>query len=126
MKKSYNLEYNKTKECEILIFGDDLNFEHFSRWNIESIKNLHTFKKSYLFNNDFFSLKWCNGEHLNIFYSKLQKKSFKNSFACKNVFWEKNLQSFSKVIPLAPSYKFWPIPILASLKDHSHLMSNLW
>jgi hypothetical protein len=24
MKKSYSLEYNKTKECEILIFGDDL------------------------------------------------------------------------------------------------------
>jgi hypothetical protein len=29
MKKSYNLEYNKTKECEILIFGDDLNFLSF-------------------------------------------------------------------------------------------------
>jgi hypothetical protein len=25
MKKRYSLEYNKTKECEILIFGDDLN-----------------------------------------------------------------------------------------------------
>jgi hypothetical protein len=24
--KSYSLEYNKTKECEILIFGDDLKF----------------------------------------------------------------------------------------------------
>jgi hypothetical protein len=24
MKKNYSLEYNKTKECEILIFGDDL------------------------------------------------------------------------------------------------------
>jgi hypothetical protein len=31
MKKSYNLEYNKTKECEILIFGDDLTFDHFLR-----------------------------------------------------------------------------------------------
>jgi hypothetical protein len=31
MKKSYNLEYNKAKECENLIFGDDLNFDHFSR-----------------------------------------------------------------------------------------------
>jgi hypothetical protein len=26
MKKSYSLEYNKTKECEILIFSDDLKF----------------------------------------------------------------------------------------------------
>jgi len=29
MKKRYNLKYNKTKECEILIFGDDLNFWSF-------------------------------------------------------------------------------------------------
>jgi deoxyadenosine/deoxycytidine kinase len=28
---------------------------------------------------------WCIGEHLNIFYNKLQK----NSFACKIFFWEK-------------------------------------
>ncbi len=25
-KKSYSLEYNKTKECEIFNFGDDLKF----------------------------------------------------------------------------------------------------
>jgi hypothetical protein len=25
-EKSYNLEYNKTKECENLIFNDDLKF----------------------------------------------------------------------------------------------------
>jgi hypothetical protein len=31
MKKSYNLKYNKTKEREILIFGNDLKFDHFSR-----------------------------------------------------------------------------------------------
>ncbi len=31
LKKSYSLEYNKTKECEILIFGDDLNFWSFFR-----------------------------------------------------------------------------------------------
>ncbi len=31
MKKNYSLEYNKTKNCEILIFGDDLKFDHFSR-----------------------------------------------------------------------------------------------
>ncbi len=29
MKKSYNLEYNKTKECEILFFGDDLKILSF-------------------------------------------------------------------------------------------------
>jgi hypothetical protein len=25
-EKRYSLEYNKTKECEILIFGEDLKF----------------------------------------------------------------------------------------------------
>jgi hypothetical protein len=29
------------------------------------------------------------GEHLNIFKKKLQKISFKNSFACKSFFWGK-------------------------------------
>jgi hypothetical protein len=29
MKKSYSLKYNKTKECEILVFGDDLKFWSF-------------------------------------------------------------------------------------------------
>jgi hypothetical protein len=29
MKKCYSIEYNTTKKCEILIFGDDLNFDHF-------------------------------------------------------------------------------------------------
>ncbi len=42
--KSYNFEYNKTKECENLIFGDDLKFR--------SIFKMHTFEKNYLFNND--------------------------------------------------------------------------
>jgi hypothetical protein len=52
-RKSYNLEYNKTKDCEILIFGDDLKFWSFFKikhWIC--LKNLHTFKILYLFNND--------------------------------------------------------------------------
>ncbi len=48
MKKQNSLNYNKTKDCEILIFGDDLNFDHFSRWNVKYVRNLHTFKNSYL------------------------------------------------------------------------------
>jgi hypothetical protein len=35
MKKSYSLEYNKTEECEILIFGNNLKFWSFfkmKRW----------------------------------------------------------------------------------------------
>jgi hypothetical protein len=52
MKKSYSLEYNKTKESEISIFDDDLKFDHFSRWNVEFVRNIHTFKNSDLFNND--------------------------------------------------------------------------
>jgi len=31
MKKSYSLEYNTSKECEILIFGDDLKFWSFKK-----------------------------------------------------------------------------------------------
>jgi hypothetical protein len=52
---------------------------------------------------------WCIGEQLNIIYNKLQKNSFKISFACKIIFREKDMKSFSKVIPLALSYKFCPI-----------------
>jgi hypothetical protein len=52
VKKSYSLKYNKIKKCEILIFGDDLNFDHFPRWNIEYVRNFHIFKSSYFFNND--------------------------------------------------------------------------
>jgi len=31
VKKSYSLEYNKIKECENLIFSDDLKFWSFSK-----------------------------------------------------------------------------------------------
>jgi hypothetical protein len=34
---------------------------------------------------------WCIGENLNILKNKLQKISFKNSFACKSYFCEKKL-----------------------------------
>jgi hypothetical protein len=34
MKKGYKLKYNKTKECEILIFGDDLNFWSFKKMKL--------------------------------------------------------------------------------------------
>jgi hypothetical protein len=34
MKKSYSLEYNKTKEREIFIFGNDLKF-----WSIFKMKH---------------------------------------------------------------------------------------
>jgi hypothetical protein len=40
MKKSYNLEYNKSKECEISTFDDDLKF-----WSF--------FKMEYWFYNEF-------------------------------------------------------------------------
>jgi hypothetical protein len=52
MKKSYNSEYNKIKECEILVFGDDLKFWSFLKMKLESVKNMQTFLNSYLFNND--------------------------------------------------------------------------
>jgi hypothetical protein len=41
MKKIYNLKYNKTKECENLIFGDDLKFWYFS-W-IYTLLKIHIY-----------------------------------------------------------------------------------
>jgi hypothetical protein len=53
MKKSYSLEHNKIKECEILIFGAELKFWSFFKMkNIEFVRNLYIFKFSYLFNYD--------------------------------------------------------------------------
>jgi hypothetical protein len=52
MKKSYSLEYNKLKEFEFLIFGDELNFLSFFKMKHEYVRSLYTFKDSYLFNND--------------------------------------------------------------------------
>jgi len=43
MNKIYSLEYNKTKKCEILIFGNDLKFWSLFKWNIEFVLNLYTF-----------------------------------------------------------------------------------
>jgi hypothetical protein len=40
MKKKISLKYNKTKECEILIFGDGLNF-----WSFFKMK--HSICKEY-------------------------------------------------------------------------------
>jgi hypothetical protein len=40
------------------------------------------------------------------FLEKDTKKFIQNSFACKTLFGKKDVQSFSKVVFLAPSYKF--------------------
>jgi hypothetical protein len=50
--KSYNLEYNKTKECEIFIFGDGLKFWSFFKMKYWICKEFAHFKKSNLFNNE--------------------------------------------------------------------------
>jgi hypothetical protein len=45
-RKVYSLEYNKTIECEILIFGDDLKFWSFFKmkhWIQKESKHLKTF-----------------------------------------------------------------------------------
>jgi hypothetical protein len=61
------------------------NCGHFKKWNIKSIKNFHAFKSSNLFK--MINRKMlCIRETFNIFYNKLQKLSFKNSFAWKSHF----------------------------------------
>jgi hypothetical protein len=53
MKKNYSLKYNKTKECENLIFGDDLKFWSFFKMKHRIYKEFaHIYLYSYLFNND--------------------------------------------------------------------------
>jgi hypothetical protein len=50
--KSYSLKYNKTKECEILVFGDDLKFWSLLKMKHWICKKSPHFKSWYLFNND--------------------------------------------------------------------------
>jgi hypothetical protein len=53
--------------------------------------------------------KMMDWRTFNFFWNKLPKNSFKNSIACKSFLGEKDVQdvqSFSKVISLAPSYRF--------------------
>jgi len=45
MKKSYSLEYNKTKECENFNFGDDLKFWSFFKMKHEICKEFAHFSK---------------------------------------------------------------------------------
>jgi len=43
IKKSYNLEYNKTKECKILVFGDNLknlSFKKIKHWIYKEFAHL--------------------------------------------------------------------------------------
>jgi len=66
-KKGYNLKYNKTKECEILIFGDYLKFWSFFKMKHWIYKEYAHFKK-FIFIPYWLTKKlWCIGKHLNIF-----------------------------------------------------------
>jgi len=126
MKKRYSLEYNKTKECKILIFGDDFKFLSFFKMKHWIYKEFAKFKKIIFIQQWLFFLNWCIGEHLNIttnyktFHSKihLHVKLFLGKETCS---------FFSKVIPLAPSYRFWP----PCERNHAHIsrisfLVNCW
>ncbi len=79
----------------------------FSKWNIEFVKNMYTFKNSYLFSNN--SLTCDALRKILIYFLKIYKNIHsKIHLHVKVIFVKKDLQSFSKVILLAPSYKFWP------------------
>ncbi len=45
-EKSYGFKYNKTKECENLIFSDDLKFWSFFKMKHWTYKEFDTFKNS--------------------------------------------------------------------------------
>jgi len=46
IKKIYSLKYSKIKECEILIFGDDLKFSSFLNMKHWICKEFAHFKQS--------------------------------------------------------------------------------
>ncbi len=51
---------------------------------------------------------WCIGEHLIVLKTSYKEFHSKLHSHVKVFFGIKDLKSFSKVIPLAPSYSFWP------------------
>jgi hypothetical protein len=51
--------------------------------------NKHSFKFSYLFQNDFFKNHIMYWDNYNIHYNKLQKQLFQNSFVWKNYLYTK-------------------------------------
>jgi hypothetical protein len=68
---------------------------------------------------------WCIGEHLNIFIASYKNFHSKIQLHVKNKFGKKNVQSFSKVIPLVPNYRLWPfIRILILKKEGKGEYSN--
>jgi len=67
--------------------------------------NMYTFKNSYLFKITFINvMHWEKKIYIN--YQNIHSKIHLH---VKVIFGKKDLQCFSKVIILAPSYKFWPI-----------------
>ncbi len=107
MKKSYRLEYNKIKECEILFFGDELKFWSFLKMKHWICKESVHFLKFIFIQLWLKNKMWFIGENSNIFKNKLQKKNSKIHLHVKVLFGKIDVQSFSKVIPLAPSDRFW-------------------
>jgi len=75
------------------------NFDHFSRWNIEFVKNLHTFKNSYLFNNDSQKKSDALGNILIFFKTSYKKFHSKIHLHVKVFLGKKNMQSFFKSNP---------------------------
>jgi len=56
------------------------NFDHFSKWNIQSVKNLHTFKNSYsIMTKNKNVMHWGNFEY----FLEQVTKHFIQKFICK-------------------------------------------
>jgi hypothetical protein len=66
IKKIYSLEYNKIKECEILILGENLKFWSFFKLKQWIYKESAHFLKI-IFIQSCQKKMWCIGENLNIF-----------------------------------------------------------
>jgi len=58
-------------------FGYDLKLLSFLKTHVKFSRNLHIFKNSYLFKNNF--KKSCIGATISTFYNNLEKISHKNS-----------------------------------------------
>jgi hypothetical protein len=103
---------NKTENVKNEFLVMIWNCYHFYKQNIEFTRNQVTFKNSHLFKNDKQKNMSHIGTTISIYHNKLQKNCSKIHSYEKDFFWEKDMQSFSKVIILAHFILFAPTYIL--------------
>jgi len=78
--KSCSLLYKKHKNVKKIKNGYDLKLLSFLKTNTEFTRNQDTFKNSYLLKSNEEKNMSCTWTIISIYYNKLQKTLFQNSF----------------------------------------------